>query len=424
MIGSKYIKSAISAIWMRKNAPVGSLRAARTLSSSTRGKREAFFNVGSHAAENVTGDEVTGEMLDSAMDLRNARPGEVITVPYELTFSHSLRDFWQAGFYSHDRINTSTRFARKLGMQDQVAPFSLMLFMTAAMSHADHAKIQVGFSNARYHWPAFANDSFTKRFTIKSLRSTSTGADSVFEIGCELINQRDIVVFSCDKTMLFPFSVPTSPVEVDTPKNNKEDAFLEHLIGQSEVLQQLGSQTLRSVRPGQLILHSQMRGLGFGHSMQLATLGRLTHERHFNIHKFNRENIYTPGGLVLALTCSLASRDLHEVLYEDLGECIFPAHLNPDDCVSSMTFVKALKEHVSGDIESMEVRTIGVKNAEVAVELVGRPVPKELLEGPLLKPASLDEVLKQKLPELRGKIVCVADRTIYRQAPKHVPFLL
>ncbi len=48
--------------------------------------------------------------------------GETIDVPYEMTVSHSLRDFWQSAFYSHDRINTSTPFARSLGLQDQGTP--------------------------------------------------------------------------------------------------------------------------------------------------------------------------------------------------------------------------------------------------------------------------------------------------------------
>ena len=69
--------------------------------------------------------------------------GEVIDIPYELTISPAFRDQWQSAFYSHDRLNTSTPFARKLGFQDQVLPFSLMLFLAGSMSHADSATVQV-----------------------------------------------------------------------------------------------------------------------------------------------------------------------------------------------------------------------------------------------------------------------------------------
>ena len=95
--------------------------------------------------------------------LRTHPRSDLIEVPYELTVGGSFREFWHSAFYCHDRISTSTPFARKLGLQDQVLPFSLMLFLTGSMSHADAAKVQVGFRNAVYHWPAFAGDTFTKK---------------------------------------------------------------------------------------------------------------------------------------------------------------------------------------------------------------------------------------------------------------------
>ncbi len=386
---------------------------------------EKFFTVGDTQDLNeILSGHIAGEIIDAGVDLRTARPGSVIEVPYEISVGNSIRDFWQSAFYSHDRINTSTPFARKLGFQDQVLPYGLMVFLCAAMSHADQAKVQVGFQEANYHWPAFAGDTFKKRFIIRSLRSTSKG-DSVFHIGCELINQRDRLVFSCEKQMLFPFTVPPSNTEVPKKEVNEDDNdLLAHLIGQSEVLQTIGSQTLRSVRPGQLILHKMTRPLSVAYSMQLSSLARLTHDRHFNTAVYSEDELYIPGGLVLALTCAQASRDLHEVLYEKLDQCIFPVSLHPKEPVSSITFVKSLKEHVSGDMEQIKVRTIGVKGIDTSRELIGKQIPLELLTGPLLRPKAFEELLEKECPELSKKCVCVADRTLYRQAPKHVPFLL
>jgi hypothetical protein len=103
-----------------------------------------------------------------------------------------------------DRIHTSTPFCRKMGLQDRVLPFSLALFLTSSMTHADAAKIQVGFGKVSYLWPvslfgfscnandvvwqspdltpwmqAFAGDTFTKSFTVESIRNTSDGNHSV-----------------------------------------------------------------------------------------------------------------------------------------------------------------------------------------------------------------------------------------------------
>eukprot|EP01038_Epipyxis_sp_PR26KG_P006266 gene6266-8630_t len=382
------------------------------------------------SAENKNASTVTnnirGEIIDQAIDLKNIRPGETIDVPYEVTISHSLRDFWQSAFYSHDRINTSTPFARSLGLQDQVVPFNLMLFLAGSMSHADHAKLQVGFSKAKYHWPAFAGDTFKKKFKIISLRSTRDKLHSIFKISCQLINQRNIVVFTCEKSMLFPFEVPPSDVDIAPDISTHNNDFLNHLIQKVQVLQDLGSQTLTSVRPGQLILHTLTRPLSETHSMQLATLARLTHERHFNTRLYRNEELLIPGGLVLGLACSLSSRDLHEVLYEELVECSFPNNLNPGATVGAITFVKSLEEHVSGDIEAIHIRTIGIKNCDVQRALAGKDLPLELFITPLskLRPAAVEELLKKSCPELNKLVVCIADRKIYRQTPKQTPFLL
>ncbi len=80
---------------------------------------------------------------------------------------------------------------------------------------------------------------------------------------------------------------------------------------------------------------------------------------------YRKEELYVPGGLVMGLTCSLASRDLHEVLYEELEECSFPNNMNPGDTVGAITFIKSLEEHVSGDIECINTRTIGMSTQQL-----------------------------------------------------------
>ena len=76
--------------------------------------------------------------------------------------------------------------------------------------------------------------------------------------------------------------MPPSSLNAENNNKNRNDDYISHLIRQSEILQNIGSQTLTSVRPGQLILHTLTRPLSETHMMQLASLARLTHERHFN----------------------------------------------------------------------------------------------------------------------------------------------
>ncbi|KAJ1405529.1 hypothetical protein B484DRAFT_404405, partial [Ochromonadaceae sp. CCMP2298] len=206
-----------------------------SLSSGT--KPQGFYSVAPEDNTPKVNSFVRGEVVDYAVDLKTVRPGDTIDVPYEVTISHSFRDFWQSAFYSYDRINTSTPFARSLGLQDQVVPFNLMLFLAGSMSHADHAKLQMGYTDAIYHWPAFAGDTFKKRFVIRSLRSTSDQLHSVFSIHCMLLNQRDVVVFSCNTTMMFPFVVPPSQIDVPKEAVTHHNSLLSHIVRQVEVLE-------------------------------------------------------------------------------------------------------------------------------------------------------------------------------------------
>ena len=277
--------------------------------------------------------DVGGEILDHTIDLSKCRPGDIIEVPYELTINHSFRDMWHSAFYSHDRIQTSTPFARHLGLQDAIIPFSQMLFLAGSMSHADHAKIQLGFGVGVYHWPAFAGDTFRKKFVIRRLRTTSDGHHSIATIACEIRNQRDVNLFTCEKHMMFPFRVPASDVVVPVTEEAKSETFLNYLVSNGDKLTSLGSHTLSHLRPGQLILHTLVRPLSPTLVMQLATMARLNHERHFNTRKFSPNEILVPGGLVYSLATSLASRDLHEVIFEELVNCAFPNNLTPRDTV-------------------------------------------------------------------------------------------
>ena len=42
------------------------------------------------------GTYLTGQLLDLAADLRTFRPGDKLDIPYELTVSESMQDFWQS----------------------------------------------------------------------------------------------------------------------------------------------------------------------------------------------------------------------------------------------------------------------------------------------------------------------------------------
>jgi hypothetical protein len=153
-------------------APAGSLCRRQ---SSTLGL-DAFYREEAEADSPPTPgtrSTVVAKVLDHSIDLKNVRPGATVAVPYEVTASPSARAIWHTAFYGHDRIHTSSKFARGIGMQDMVLPFSLMLHICGAM-HADKATQQLKWERAYYLWPVFPLDTLTKRFTIRSLRGESS----------------------------------------------------------------------------------------------------------------------------------------------------------------------------------------------------------------------------------------------------------
>ena len=58
---------------------------------------------------------------------------------YELTIGTGFRDAWCGAYHTQSRLATSKTFAQRLGFDDQLLPFDLLLFVTSSMAHADKA---------------------------------------------------------------------------------------------------------------------------------------------------------------------------------------------------------------------------------------------------------------------------------------------
>jgi hypothetical protein len=236
-----------------------------------------------------------------------------------------------------------------------------------------------------------------------------------------------------DKRMLFEFPVPeSSNVRKPAPppfEDKNEHLFRDHLLSRADVLQGLKSHTLADLRPGQLILHSLNRSLTFTQSQQLASLARLTHEKHFDCLKYDQTELLIPGGLVLGLTMSASARDFHEVLHEEIISVNYLNSLHPGDIVGAVSYIQSVEDAVGGDLQAVTVRTLGIKNLDVKTDLVGVGLPLELFQiDPSgkrdVKHKDVERIVKATCPQLQDKIVVQVDRRILRQARKQEVFLL
>ena len=238
-----------------------------------------------------------------------------------------------------------------------------------------------------------------------------------------------------DKRMLFEFRVPESNEAATAAATAVEDdeeplqvhMFRDHLLSKSKVLQDgLQSHSLANLRPGQLILHSLKRSLTFTQSQQLASLARLTHERHFDTRKYAVQELLIPGGLVLGICMSASARDFHELLHEEVLNVNYVTALHPNTMVGAMSYIQSVEE-VVGDLQVVTVRTLGLKNVDVIQELEGVDLPLELFEihgDKGMKSKDIQQICKRHCPQLYDKVVVQVDRRILRQAPHHEVFLL
>lgn len=410
-----------------------SVNGGATRPAAARSEREPETPTTSSSSSGHSTSLLEGLVLHHAVDLRAVRPGDRIQIPYELTVTESMQDFWFSCFFDQSRIYSSRPFARRMGLQDRVLPFSLALFLTTSMSHADAAKVQVGFGRVNYGWPIFAGDTVTKSFTVQKIRNTSDGNHSVIHFHCSLINQRGRVCMQADKRMLFQFAVTPSESFASNPplsdgsvlEDEDVHLFRDHLLSKATtVLAEHPSHSLAKFKPGQLILHTMHRSLPFSSSQQLASLARLTHARHFDTRLYEASSeILVPGGLVLGVTLSASARDLHEVLYEEIVDCSYCNALNPDTVVGAVSYIHAVDTTLPGDLELVTVTTLGIKNVNVHRDLTGVGIPKALFQ-PGIYAKEIEQICKELCPELSHKIVVQVQRKILRQARHREVFLL
>ena len=361
---------------------------------------------------------IVGEALSAALDLSAVHIGQVIEVPYETTTSDSHQTLWQSTFHIHDRLYTSSPFAQRLDLASHPLPFSQVLFSAISMTHVDESRevLDLAYDNAVYVRPAFAGDTFRQTFTIKHLRNTSDGKNTILTVLCELYNQRQQLLFSVDKVMLYPQQ--THPYKLSpaakSPPPPPRSHLLAHLMYHADALPSHNT-NLAIVRPHQLILHTVARPIGVNSNMALSTLFRWTHPSIYNTAKYSDTELTVPGGLVLAAVIGASSRGFFECLSETIDSCSLINKVAPTDLIGAISYVQHVKEVKEG-IEELYVTTVGVKGIDVRVQLEGVRVPVELFTE-RMRPHVLERFLNIECPQLQEHVVMQIHRRIVRQSP-------
>eukprot|EP01083_Nonionella_stella_P064339 167584_1 len=383
-------------------------------------------------------------VIDKA-DFAEARIGDVLELPYEVTPSDFWREIWQSVFYQQDRIHTSLEYCNKLRTNDEDGlgegiplPFSQMLYAATSMSHVDDTRnvLDLSFRNCVYERCAFPLDTLTRHFVIENIRESSNCKNILIDLKCKMYNQYNESVFSLEKTMFFEklsmknFDIAQlqqlssrkgiAPV-IDT--RAKESAVFKRYIlrqgNKADTLSRMNNPySIKKIYSNELILHTLQRPIGVETNMNLSMLHRMTHPLLYNTNRqLPHDGLYVGGVLLIALTHSIASKELYEVIYEELLDSHIINKATPNDCISSMTYIIDIDDKKYEYFEEVECCTIGVKNLDITNQLNNVKIPLSLFR-PGIFPRDVENICSKFVPELKNKIVVHSYRKLLRHKPK------
>lgn len=369
-------------------------------------------------------DGVVGRSRRYGVDLDTIRVGQVIESPHQLTVDESWRTTWFSSFHTADLLSTSAVYAQRLGFSAMPLPANLVLNLDLCMSvepFSESCLLHLGLHEVRYLRPACAGDTFRALIRVDSLRNTSNGKQSVIKTTHVLLNQRDEPVFSLVKMSLYPHiqgldeREPMEPQRrLDLPRSDEVSPLRSALLDAGSAVAP-PAVAHHSLEPGELLLHPRVRPIGESENLALTTLFRNTHPIHFDYQAHAPEEIIVCGGFVMSMAAAAGSRDLRQVLDEEIVHCSHVNPVVPTDSVGAISFVLDVQP-VGDHLEEVTVKTLGLKNTDVSVELDEVNIPRALLEESSPKPSEVESICKSYCPILSRRIAMQMTRRLLRPA--------
>ncbi|MEO6951339.1 MAG: MaoC family dehydratase [Polyangia bacterium] len=347
--------------------------------------------------------------------------GRTYEHPWEVTIDGGAIALLQASFLDATPIYSSAAYARELGFRDR--PLSPLLCLNLGLSFSVHdvseqAIAHLAYVEVRYPDAGYPGDTVRARSTVLGVKPASSGDRGVVHVRTVLENEHGHVLCAFErKALVRAGSLTDRPPDTEVTYRptlatlaTVATSSLEHL---PPPLRQSRAYTPRSTLPGlaedfavgQVFAHDSGKTVGESEHMQLTLLLRNSHPLHVDelyckANSFQKTRVVY-GGLVLAWTLALTSRDLTGQALWDLG-LVNGAHPNPTlggDTLYALSRVESVKLY--GATADVTLRIVGIKNQ------TGREAwaahGDALFAAELDKPA--DQKLKQKVVEVTRTIL-------------------
>ncbi len=357
-------------------------------------------------------DGISPKVLKYGLDLNTVHVNQIITCPYELTIDDSWRTIWTTLVSTGDFIETSDSFCKNIGLSNRLLPFSAILNLTLCMAvepYSESCLLHLGLEEVVYENTSYSGDTFRCYILIEGLRNTSNGKTSVISSKHVLVNQNGQRVFSFRRKTLFPYIENIEgKLEIATESFNDDllSLLLRPVEGQVNESIKVKSELLinpnQTISANDLLLHDASRMISESENLTFSTLFRNTHPIHFNYLRYAADEIVVCGGFVMAVVLANALKDLKQVVDQKIISCSHINKIRPTDTISSVSYVH--DSYIKNDFEVLTLKTIGLRNIDAAVELKNRQWPKSLFNKEDMRPAEMERLIKEEIPELFHKV--------------------
>ncbi|MGB0525398.1 MAG: aldolase/citrate lyase family protein [Flammeovirgaceae bacterium] len=380
---------------------------------------EAILQQSHHRSNMQQETSIVGKMIEGGFDVKSLESGAVVHSSLELTVDHSWATLWNAAFFNTQRINTSRAFAQSIALKDRIIPYSLLLTLVGGMSvskFSETGKLHLGLTDVRYYRPVYAEDTLHNYFRVVSIRTTTSGQNSVVKSLHILRNQQQEVVFRFTKLTLFPKLAEYQADHVDSSTY----AFDAPMQLRTQILKQ----PIEALRPkhepqpslavGQLFIHRFIKVFEGSEVRQLATLLRLTNPHHYDNQQFDDEDIVVPGPFSIAASLTAPLHDLGEILDQEIVQCSNINMVNYGDSLGALSYIADIQPLTAQpDLEEVTVITLGIKNLDMRL-LADYALPQELFSTNWLKPSEIEQICTTHCPDLQHRIACKTVRKVLR----------
>lgn len=363
-------------------------------------------------------ESVMGEMPRGGIKPEIFYEGSLVEGDFELSVTDAWLTLWESAFFTTNVIYTSKDACHKIGLKDNVIPSMLLLTLSVSMSiskFSEYSLFHLALINSKYLSPVYPGDTLRNYFIINSIRPASDGENLLTESTHTLINQWGDVVYTSEKTTLFPdieLSPPKSSIE-ELHRHNPPETLRQRILARAPDIHDYQNGDV-SPPGGPLIIHSHVKAFDEAEIHSLSTLLRVTNPHHYNNIVFDRTDLLVPGPFVIAASVALPVNDLGRVLYEEIVHSSNINMVNFGDTIGAISYILSiLPIDNSSSLEEITVKTIGIKNLDMH-ELTRTPLPKSLFTPDLINPSEYEAICRESFPLLQNRIACQSVRKLVR----------